>query len=210
MMLLILVRIIDMRKFLVLFLFVSSGAFAQELDSLLTDTIPKPPPKHLIGGFVFLGFNESPGPNTLNSMRTVGAGLRYDKYEAGMSFSFFHDNYVERLIFPNFFNLVYAHGGAYVSYMLIESKKVHAGPVVMFQAGDIIWERADTSVDIFRDKFSLLQLGVKVEMPLLRYVRPELLVGYQSMSNFNLPEIDQANFTGFFVGFNVKVGYFNQ
>ncbi len=210
MMLLILVRIIDMQKFLILFLFVAISARAQELDSLMTDSLMKEPPKHLIGGYVFLGFNLSPGPANSNTLANVGIGVRYDKYEGGVTFSFLQDDYVQRLIFPNFFSLVYAHGGAYFAYYLIESKYVHAAPMVSFQLGDMVWERADTNEDFAREKFNLMQLGLKIETPYLRYVKPELIFGYQSMSEIILPELERQNFTGFFVGFNVKVGYFNQ
>lgn len=199
-----------MRKFLVLFLFVSAGAFAQELDSLVSDTIPKELPKHLIGGYFFLGYTQSPGPTNSSLLPTVGAGVRYDRFEVGVSFSAFSDDHVERLIFPNFFSLVYAYGGAYVAYNLFESKHVHLGPIAMLQVGDLLWERDDIKTDFASDRFSLWKLGLKIETPYLRYVRPELIIGYQSMSEILLPKLERDNFTGFFVGFNVKIGYFNQ
>jgi len=199
-----------MRKFLVVFLFVSGSAFAQELDSLLTDTIPKLPPKHLIGGYVFAGLIGSPGPADISVLRTFGLGVRYDKLEAGFSFSAFNDDYVQRLIFPNFFSLIYAQGGAYFAYNLFESEYINAAPMIMLQMGDLVWERDDTKVDFASDRFRLWQFGLKVETPFLRYVRPEIVVGYQSMSEIVVPQLGSDQFTGLFVGFNVKVGYFNQ
>ncbi|MEP1096919.1 MAG: hypothetical protein ABJG78_17510 [Cyclobacteriaceae bacterium] len=199
-----------MRKFLVVFLFVSGSAFAQELDSLLTDTIPKPPPKHLIGGYVFAGLTGSPGPDNRSTLSNVGIGLRYDKLEAGVSFSAFNGDYVKRLVFPNFFSLIYAQGGAYFAYNLLESKYVNAAPMMMLQVGDLVWERDDTNVDFASDRFKLWQFGLKVETPYLRYIRPEIVVGYQSMSEIVVPQLGREKFTGLFVGFNVKVGYFNQ
>ncbi len=210
MMLLILVRIIDMRKFLILFLFVTLGASAQELDSLATDSLIKEPPKHLVGGYFLIGFNQSPGPTGSNTLANFGIGMRYDKYEGGAIFSFVQDEYEKRLVFPNFFRLAYAHGGAYFAYHLIESKYINVAPQLSFQLGDLVWERLDTKEDFAREKFSLWQIGAKIETPFLRYVRPELILGYQSMSEIIIPELESQNFTGFFVGFNVKVGYFNQ
>ncbi len=199
-----------MRKFLLLFLLISAGAYGQELDSLMSDSLVKELPKHLVGGYVFLGFGEAPGPSGSSSLRLVGAGARYEKYEAGVSFSFFQDNYIQRIVFPNFFDLLYAHGGAYFAYYLVESKYLSVAPTALFQLGDLTWERVDTNQDFLREKFSLWQVGVKIESPFLRYIRPELLLGYQSMSDIALPELEKQDFTGFFIGFNVKVGYFNQ
>ncbi|MEP5612682.1 MAG: hypothetical protein ABJP45_10560 [Cyclobacteriaceae bacterium] len=199
-----------MRKFLVVFLFLSGSAFAQELDSLQTDTIPKPPPKHLIGGYVFAGVTGSPGPVDRSTLPTVGLGVRYDKFEAGASFSAFTNDYVKRLVFPNFFSLIYAQGGAYFAYNFFESDILHVAPMVMLQVGDIVWERDDTKVDFASDRFKLWQIGLKVETPYLRYVRPEIVLGYQHMSEIVVPQLGRENFTGFFMGFNVKVGYFNQ
>jgi hypothetical protein len=209
MLLLILVRIIDMRKLCILFLFVSTGTFAQQLDSLEADTI-KVPPKHLIGGYVIFGLNQSPGPGGNSLIGNVGIGFRYDKYEAGFMFSYYDGEYKRRLIFPNFFNLIYSSGGVYVNYALFESKYINVLPNVSMQLGDMVWEFSETRVDFLREKFSLLQLGVKIESPYLRYVRPEVIAGYQIMSDIALPELDRDKFKGFFIGFNVKVGYFNQ
>lgn len=210
MMLLILVRIIDMRKFLILFLFVSLGVSAQKLDSLATDSLIKEPPKHLVGGFVFLGINQSPGPAGSTTLANAGVGVRYDKFEGGVSFSFLQDDYERRIVFPNSFSLAYAHGGVYFSYYLIESNNIHVAPIASVQFGDIVWERVDNNADFAREKFTLFQIGAKIESPYLRHIRPELILGYQSMSEIVIPELERQNFTGFFVGFNVKVGYFNQ
>ena len=105
MMLLILIGIIDMRKFLGLLIFISSAAYTQELDSLETDTV-EILPKHLVGGFVELGISQRPGPAGNASMRNVGLGLRYDRYELEYHVNVFSGDYIERLIFPNSFKLI--------------------------------------------------------------------------------------------------------
>ena len=209
MMLLILIGIIDMRKFLGLLIFISSAAYTQELDSLETDTV-EILPKHLVGGFVELGISQRPGPAGNASMRNVGLGLRYDRYELEYHVNVFSGDYVERLIFPNSFALLYAHGGFKLSYYLYESDYFNMAPFISYQLGDMVWERSDTKEDFLRDTFSISMVGLKIESPCLRYLRPEVEIGYQRASNFDLPSLNAETFTGFFLGFNVKLGYFNQ
>ena len=202
-----------MKKSLFLFLFISQVVCAQELDSLATDTPELRLPKHILGAYVQASINVTPNPTPdgLGFMKVLGAGFKYDKLEAGFSYSIFDSELQNRLVFPKIFNLIYQHGGGYVSYSVVEFKYFDVVPFGSLQQGDMVWENSDTGEDFLREKFSLLQFGVSIQSSYLKYVvRPALIFGYQSMSGLDLSGVSPEDFKGVFVGFNVKVGYFNQ
>lgn len=206
-----------MKKLLFLLILVSQLGMAQELDSLYSDSA-EVVSDHLFGVYLIGGLAVSPNPTEsgLGWVKTVGVGFRYDKLEAGITVSAFDTHYERRLVFPNAFQLRYGYGGGYLSYHLKETRYVGFSPYGAFQLGDVIWERSDTGESFLREKFSLFQVGVKVDFPVLQdiryatYLRPELVLGYQRMSEINLSGVSGDDFSGFFIGFNVKLGYFNQ
>lgn len=210
--------IITMKKLLFLFVLVSHVIFAQELDSLSNDSVDVIVPKHVLGAYALggLGITPNPPPSELGLIYTVGVGVRYDKMEAGFTISTYGTRYERRLIFPNVFNLLYRHGGAYFSYRIFETDNLGFAPFGSFQVGDMVWERTSSGDDFLRDEFNLFQIGVKIDFPLLQqfeymeYARPEVMLGYQTVNNLELAGVSNLDFSGFFIGFNVKLGYFNQ
>ena len=78
------------------------------------------------------------------------------------------------------------------------------------QWGDVVWSLSNTGENFLRDEFNIRQIGFKIESDWLRFVRPELFLGYQKASEIELVDVNTDQFEGVFVGFTVKVGYFNQ
>ena len=198
-----------MKRIGYLLLIVSSSIYAQEIDTLQVDTVKKVP-KHLIGVQASLGVNWSPNPQGLDLTNVYSIGFRYDRFSIGWNVFFFGGENREQLIFPNWFDLDYAHGGGYLTYVIHASENMEIALLGSFSAGDMVWELSDTNEDFFREKINFFRFGTEVEYPALKYVRPSVQLGYQTMSEIGLPGLTSDDFTGFFVGFNVKVGYFNQ
>ncbi len=210
MMLLILVRIFDMKKFLFLLVIIAGSASAQELDTLTVDTV-EVLPKNKTGVFFFVGSEFGPSPSGLISQGSIGAGIKYNKVEVGYKATVYEsDGLRRRLIFPNQFDLIYGQAGVYAGYALVDKKWYHLSAIGSWQIGDMIWEQADNKNDLFRETINTWQVGLKVESPIIRYLRPVLVVGFQTMSNFSLPGVSKEDFTGIFLALNVKLGYFNQ
>lgn len=207
-----------MKKLLFLFVLVAQVTIAQELDSLSSDSVEVILPEHVLGAYAIGGISITPNPTPsgLGWMKTIGVGIRFDKMEAGFTISTFESIYQDRLVFPNIFNLLYRHGGGYFSYRAVETKYMGFSPFVSMQLGDMVWERSNSGDDFIRDKFNLGQIGVKIDFPFLQkfeyveYIRPEMMLGYQLINDLNLAGVSEQDFSGFFIGFNVKLGYFNQ
>ncbi|MEQ9403409.1 MAG: hypothetical protein RIM99_07490 [Cyclobacteriaceae bacterium] len=200
-----------MKKFLFLFVFVSGVAFSQDADSLLIDSLlVEIPPEHTIGLFIQAGTSLSPNPDTYEFLTNYGLGIVYDRFQIIFLASFYEGELNRRLIFPNNFSLDYQLGGGFVSYSILNPGKVEVAPFIALQFGDMVWERSDTREDFLREKFNLVQMGVSIRYHLNRFVKIELLSGYQKMSDFDLAGLKESDFRGYFAGFNVKVGYFNQ
>lgn len=210
MMLLILARLSDMKKLSFLFLLFSSLLNAQELDSVMVDSIIVEEPKDLFGIYLSLGTTQTPDPVGSSSLGTFDVGIRYKNFESSFVFAAYEDGYQSRIIFPNDFDLLYAYGGGTFAYYLLNSQYYSVAPFVGIYSGDMVWERSDSKEDVFRDKFGLLQIGLKVESPFLRFIRPEFRIGYQAITNLELTGLNNKDFSGIFIGLNVKVGYFNQ
>ena len=197
-----------MGKFLIFFLLFSGSIYAQELDSLASDTSSKAPPRHLIGVYLQLGVNQAPSPLGSSPISIFGGGIRYDRFDIEYFVSMFEDDYEKRLIFPNYFIFDYASGGGCVSYALLQSRLINGSPFLAIQWGDMVWKRSDTGEDFLRDKFTSNQIGVKLEGQLSKFVKPEVQIGYQWISEIGLPDLNKNKFTGFFCGFQRKIWIF--
>ncbi|MEM6807511.1 MAG: hypothetical protein AAF696_39300, partial [Bacteroidota bacterium] len=168
-------------------------------------------PKHELGAYLLVGINLVPNPDGLGAMNLLGFGIKYDRIEGGFFMSDFDETIERRLIFPNVFALDYRHGGGFISYDLLSPNDyLTVSGHAIFQRGDMVWRRVDTGEDFLRATFNLYQFGFKVESPVLRYVRPGISLGYQGISDFQLTGVSKEDFSGLFIGFTVKIGYFNQ
>lgn len=207
-----------MKKYfgLILLVISSSAAYAQELDTASVDTVQLDlvdsiaPPKHDVGIYFVAGINLVPGPSGLSDVGMIGVGIKYDRLEAGFIMGTFMGTIQRRIVFPNPFSLDYEHGGGFLSYSMLNREWFAISLETVFQRGDMIWERLDTGEDFLRDTFNIYQFGIKLETGYLRYLRPNITMGYQVMSDIQLASVTKQDFSGFYIGIGLKVGYFNQ
>lgn len=197
----------------------SSLAYSQDLDtlamdslsadSLLLDSIKEPPPYY--AGIYLIGEAKiSPHYNGYNFALSYGAGFQYQKWSIGFTVTEFEGIQEEFVIFPNVFRLDYRYGGPNVGYEIVRDSQMSLDLYASFQLGDMVWERAEPSERVFRDKFSVMSISTQVSFNRVRYIKPYIRVGYQKMNNLILERVNSSDFTGFVFVFGMQIGYFNQ
>lgn len=198
-----------MRKILGLLLLISAMAMSQEMDSLAVDTIKKAP-AYFGGVYLEMGGMAAPNPPGVSLTQFLGAGIQYDRWSAGFLVYNFKGTTQRLLIFPNVFELEYRYGGPFVSFNSTPSKWIDMVIQGSFTAGDMIWRNTEKQEDFLRDEFIISTIFLKMETGRLRFLRPFIKMGYQHMTGLSLRDLDNSDFSGFFFGVGVRVGYFNQ
>ncbi len=176
-------------------------------DTLIADTMQASKREWAV--FIELGRTSVPVPSGKSRESSVAFGIKYKKLSAGFSSSVFNGTIEKKLIFPNDFQLDYAHGGAFVAYRLYRVKWLNMSVNASFQKGDMTWERLDPREYVLRDKFNFFTAGAEIEVDFMRYVRPYAIIGYQKMSGLNLSNTTGKEFSDIFFTIGLRVGYFN-
>ncbi|MFK7953420.1 MAG: hypothetical protein AB8B73_11285 [Ekhidna sp.] len=198
-----------MKKILGLLVFISGLAMGQELDSVVIDTVKKVP-NYFGGVYLETGANLTPHPPGINLVSFIGGGIQYNRWSIGFRAYDFQGTIERFLIFPNIFELEYRYGGVLTSFDAVQSKWINASVTTSFYKGDMVWREILRREDFLRGKFNLWTLGAKVEMVRLRFLRPYINAGYQQMTGLELSGVENDEFSGFFYGVGLRIGFFNQ
>ena len=154
------------------------------------------------------GTEASPTPDGIEPHVQLQLGAEYKKFHLGLTYLDYIGEYRQLLIFPNEFSMLYRHGGFYVGRDLFSTGFIHVNAILQWSHGDVVWQRAATSEDIFRDKLTVWQPSLQLELnagfPLSGYVN----VGYRQVSGLELPRITSEDLSGLVVQFGVRVGLF--
>lgn len=198
-----------MRKILGLLVLISGLAFGQEIDTIAMDTVRQIP--NYFGGVYFeIGAKLAPNPPSINQTNFIGGGVQYNRWSVGFMVSNFQGTTERFVIFPNVFSLEYKYGGPNMSFDVIQSDWVRLATYASFELGDMTWRNESDDEDFLRSEFNMLTFGAKAEMSKLRFIRPYLNAGYQKMSALDLSGVEDEEFSGFFLGVGLRIGYFNQ
>lgn len=199
----------QMRKLLGLLVLVSGMAISQEMDTVTLDTMKKVP-TYFGGVFLEMGGKMAPNPPGVSLTQFIGAGIQYNKWSLGFLVNDFKGTTQRFLIFPNGFELEYKYGGPVVGFSYLQTRWIEASIQTSYSLGDMTWRNIVNQEDFIRSEFSLFAVSTKLEFIRLRYVRPYFNLGYQQMSGLNLAGVENADFSGFFLGLGLRLGYFNQ
>lgn len=200
---------LEFRKILGLIVLLSGSAFGQSMDTLAADTIRKIP-ENFIGAYFDSGSKLAPNPPGINQTNFLGGGIQYNSWSLGFSVYNFNGTTKRFLIFPNVFELDYRYGGPRVSYRLYSSKWLDVIGETSYYKGDMTWKNSDDGEDFLRSEFNIWILGLKLEVGKWQFLRPYLNIGYQQMFDLNLYGVEDEEFSGFFFGVGLRLGYFNQ
>jgi len=162
-------------------------SFSQELDtltmdslsvdSLLLDSIKKPPP-HYIGTYVFGETRYSLHFESYNFALSFGFGIEFNNLITWFSVTNFSGLSKEFVIFPRSFILDYRCEGVSIGYRIFKNETMKFSLLASYHLGDMIWEEIEPSRKFQRDKFSISSISAKVDLDIIRYVKPYLILGY--------------------------------
>ncbi|WP_370089504.1 hypothetical protein [Ekhidna sp.] len=199
-----------MKKILCLLVLVSFTSLAQEMDSLAVDSLEKVPPPYYGGVYLIGGVSFEPAAPERNFLGEVGVGIQYERWMLGFSRVDFLGTAQSLLVFPNVFELKYRYGGPYASYSFYQDEKIDLILQAGYFMGDLLWREAGEQQDFIRDEFTLMKIGLAGELSVFRYAKPRLSIGYQQMKDLDLNGVSNDDFTGLYISFGIRLGYFNQ
>ena len=220
-----------MRNFVCFLLLLPLFVCAQEVDTLSVDSITLvedsiivEPPAYYGAAFALIDGRIGPTVGGTKLHAGLGFGVQYNKWSLGYHFYKFGralqvlgvnvydtEGQIEALVvFPNVFELEYAFGGPFIGFELYDSESWSLDLYGSYQFGDMIWEDQETQVDFLRDEFSLITFGGIVDFDNFRYAKPYVMVGYQTVNNLDLTLVENSDFSGIFLSFGVRVGFYNQ
>lgn len=202
-------KVLQMKKILGLLVLVSGLALGQDIDTVVLDTTKRIP--NYFGGVSFdVGIKLAPNPPGINEAHYLGAGIQYNKWSFGFMVYDFKGTIERQLIFPNVFELAYRYGGPQISFEIQETKWANIYTQISYSKGDMTWRNIEDDKDFLRSEFDMWTFSMKLETDRLRFVRPYLNGGYQHLSKLKLNGLSDSDFSGFFFGLGVRLGYFNQ
>lgn len=194
-----------------MFLLATYVGLAQETDTLQTETELKEGFwQDVTSLYIGLGTEAAPTTDGIEPSIQFQLGAEYKKLHLGFTFLDYAGEYQQRLIFPNEFSMLYRHGGVYIGRDIWRTNLIHINGLIQWTHGDVVWERNSTGEDVFRDKMTIWQPTLQVE------VNPEFLiggyvnVGYRQVNGLELPRITSEDFSGLVVQFGVRIGLFRK
>ena len=185
-------------------------SFAQEVDSTAIDSVEIVPPSYYFGLYLNGSIILEPSAPEQNVISFLGIGVQYENWLLEFSRHDFQGSYQNLVVFPNTFGLVYRYGGPTLAYQFYKSSKLGLILNASYFKGDMAWRNTKDNEVFLRDEFNLSKIGVRGEFLLLRYIKPNVMVGYQKMQDLDLASVASEDFSGLFFGVGIRMGYFNQ
>ncbi|MDW3193234.1 MAG: hypothetical protein R8G66_12750 [Cytophagales bacterium] len=202
-----------MKQFSILWILLLASfiSLAQETDTLQTETEVKEGFWYDITSlYVGVGVEAAPTTDGTEPSVQLQLGAEYKKFHVGFTMLDYVGEYQQRLIFPNQFDMLYRHGGVYIGRDIWRTNLIHINALLQWSHGDVVWQRNSTGEDVFRDKMTIWQPTLQLEL------NPELLiagyvnVGYRQVNGLELPRITSDDFSGLVIQFGVRLGLFRK
>ncbi|WP_422362277.1 hypothetical protein [Reichenbachiella sp.] len=192
--------------FLMIVLGTTTRSFAQS-DSLKIEKRKSPLGiKGYIGGVYE---NATVAPDHTKSFGVQAAVILKNHIEVGFyNLAYTNNNYRERLIFPNIFQMNYKHAGFVLGYRTNLEKDYEFNVESKVGFGEVKWAQVETGDAFLVDKFSILQLQISVDYLLANFLALNAFVGYRWMKQLEITGLENEDFNGVYFGLAVKVGKF--
>ena len=187
------------------------GAMAQDSDTVMVEEVEKP---IFLDGLtsLYLGFGleGAPTPDGTEPSIQFQIGAEYKKFQFGLTYLDYQGEYQQKLIFPNDFSMLYRHAGVYVGRNLWQTNLIKISAQVQWSHGDVVWKRTGNAEDVFRDKMTIWQPALQVEVDPAPLVSVYANVGYRQVNGLDLPKISSPDFSGLAFQFGIRVGLFRK
>jgi len=206
-----------LKYFPFVFLLIQSiEAWSQEQDS----TISQP---HIVVGeldsaaeyfeerglFIDVGIQQGPVFDQYDLSSQFSVGLAYKKWSIAFQVHDFVGVEGRRIIFPNLFFPSYRYGSLLLSYQVANWQFVRAKPYIKTGIGDAIWENS-AGENRFRDRFTILEPGVELEVRAWSFLRLFGQVGYRQMIGLSTTELESNDLSGIAGSLGLRIGLFQQ
>lgn len=118
------------------------------------------------------------------------------------------DNYREQLIFPNYAQMNYKHGGLLLGYRTHLQKKYEFNLESKWGLGEAKWKHLDSGNAFLADKFQTLQMQASLDYLIAKFLVINAFSGYRWASGVNITGLTSTDFNGMYYGFMIKIGKF--
>lgn len=189
------------------------GALQAQHDSTQVDTdreveIVRKPLK--IQGYVGGVYEQAPVSSLYtNSLGIQGALLLKEHWQLGFySVNFRSDQYRKQLIFPNFFQMNYKHGGFLLGYRTYMNKPYEISIESKVSFGEVKWKRVESGKTFLVDRFSMFHMQAGIDYLVTNFLVLHVFSGYRKMNGLNITGLAAQDFNGFYWGGMLKIGMF--
>ena len=163
-----------------------------------------------IGWAGFAGFDMTPTMESFQKQIRLDISLTHERLSLGMTYSSLLGVLKQYVIFPNTYRLNAQHGGVILGIRIFQSKWIKGYVNTAYQWGQMVWEDPASKEYVFSSKSE----GIKPEFEITIYpkfwLQLSTKVGYQKISKLDLPQINSADFSGFFYSLGLKINLSNE
>ena len=163
-----------------------------------------------IGCTGFTGFDVTPTMESFQKQIRLDISLTHERLSLGMTYSSLLEGLKQYVIFPSTYRLNAQHGGIILGILIFQSNWSNGYVNTAYQWGQMVWE--DTASKEYA--FSSKSIGIKPEFEITIYpkfwLQLSAKVGYQQIRKLELPQVNSADFSGFFYSLGLKINLSNE
>jgi len=163
-----------------------------------------------IGCTSFTGFDVTPTMESFQKQIRLDISLTHERLSLGMTYSSLLEGLKQYVIFPSTYRLNAQHGGIILGILIFQSNWGNGYVNTAYQWGQMVWE--DTSSKEYA--FSSKSIGIKPEFEITInpkfWLQLSAKVGYQQIRKLELPQVNSADFSGFFYSLGLKINLSNE
>ena len=163
-----------------------------------------------IGWTAFGGFDMAPTMEDLQRQIRLDIALTHQRLSLGMTYSSLLGVIEQYVIFPNIYRLKAQHGGVILGIRAFHSKWINGYVNTAYHWGQMIWEDPVSKEYVFSSKFECIKPEFEITVYPEFWLQLSAKVGYQQISKLNLPQVNSADFSGFFYSLGLKINLSNE
>ena len=163
-----------------------------------------------IGWAGFAGFDMTPTMESFQKQIRLDISLTHERLSLGMTYSSLLGGLKQYVIFPSTYRLNAQHRGIILGILIFQSNWGNGYVNTAYQWGQMVWE--DTSSKEYA--FSSKSIGIKPEFEITInpkfWLQLSAKVGYQQIRKLELPQVNSADFSGFFYSLGLQINLSNE
>ncbi len=175
------------------------------------EAIQKPPLIDFESGiFLELGISIAPTMESYSHVSTFGGGISYKVIFGGFLVEEFQGGLYSTLVFPNRFHLQYKHGRAFFGVRAMNKRFVEIDMRISYGLGDMVWVRESNNENFIRSEYAIVQPELTILFTPVNWVKAYASLGYKYVSNLDLANVTDEDFSGLTFGIGIRCGIYRQ